>query len=333
MFNQLDELRKERLKSGDYTWRVLRYQRVIDPNLAPYPIPTLKNVHPDIFEKQMRYLAKHCLVVPLEKLIEDITNEHEIPDRTVAITLDCGWLDQLVYAVPILKKLELPATFFIPTAFIGTNNYFWQDKVMFTLLMMQSSGMNFIPFDFLTDSEREALVSISPNGEINLDYVSTLILIMQGLSPVNLITALTILGELAEHLGGAIPGEPVFMSWGEIKLLMRNGFTIGSIGHRFAPFSGMTADEFMRDTVSSFALIEELGYAHKKLLAIPEDYMTDGLLKNMSNSPAFDFAFGIKPPGVVSQLLQHNERNIILRHAVHEPSSKSVESFATNLWL
>jgi peptidoglycan/xylan/chitin deacetylase (PgdA/CDA1 family) len=71
-------------------------------------------VHPDRFAAQMRYLAQHRRVVSLDELIDAPDAGHR-----VAITFDDAYRSALEHAVPILEELGLPATFFVPTKWIG----------------------------------------------------------------------------------------------------------------------------------------------------------------------------------------------------------------------
>lgn len=65
------------------------------------------------FEEQVRYLADagYRTVFLSDWVIGDITAD----GKTVAITFDDGFLDNWVYAYPILKKYELKATIFVTT--------------------------------------------------------------------------------------------------------------------------------------------------------------------------------------------------------------------------
>ena len=43
----------------------------------------------------------------------------------IAITFDDGYKDNLVYALPILEKFEIPATIYITTKFLSENTEMW----------------------------------------------------------------------------------------------------------------------------------------------------------------------------------------------------------------
>lgn len=96
--------------SRHYVVPVLMYHSV---NWQPNPSNRLA-VTPVTFERQMHFLKSHRYnVIPLSSLVELIRNNQKIPRKTIVITFDDGYKDNYVYAFPILKKYNLPATIFI----------------------------------------------------------------------------------------------------------------------------------------------------------------------------------------------------------------------------
>ena len=80
-----------------------------------------KHIKKSIFEKQMKFLKKYKKVVPFRDIMKS--------DNSIAITFDDTFRNVYTTALPILKKYNLPATFFITTGFIGTKKNFWVDKL------------------------------------------------------------------------------------------------------------------------------------------------------------------------------------------------------------
>ncbi len=88
----------------------------------------------DVFEKQMEFLKKHFSLVSFAELLDLWKSKtYDGSQRYCVITFDDGWLDNYIYAYPILKKHSIPATIFLPASFLGTQNWFWPDKIGFLL--------------------------------------------------------------------------------------------------------------------------------------------------------------------------------------------------------
>ncbi|MGD0336688.1 MAG: polysaccharide deacetylase family protein [Candidatus Omnitrophota bacterium] len=97
-------------------------------------------VSPQTFDRQMHFLKSHHYnVVPLEYLATLIRYKKNIPPKTIAITFDDGYKDNYVYAFPILKKYNLPATIFLIVNEIGRPQ---QDRLNWEeIKIMQDSGL------------------------------------------------------------------------------------------------------------------------------------------------------------------------------------------------
>ena len=103
---------------------VLIYHRVA----AVEPDPQLLAVDPVNFEAQMKYLKKNFNVISLKELIAGL-NAGYVLNKSIAITFDDGYFDNLYNAKPILEKYELPATFFISTGYIESHKEYWWDEL------------------------------------------------------------------------------------------------------------------------------------------------------------------------------------------------------------
>jgi peptidoglycan/xylan/chitin deacetylase (PgdA/CDA1 family) len=79
------------------------------------------------FRAICRMLAQRFRVVPLAEIFYLARSCKALPPRTVAITFDDCYLDNLA-AARILSLHGLPATFFIPAGFVGTDHVFPWDS-------------------------------------------------------------------------------------------------------------------------------------------------------------------------------------------------------------
>lgn len=104
---------------------VLLYHRVAELELDPFRLA----VTPANFEEQLQVLSESYQVITPEDLFRFLSKKSRPPKKAVMITFDDGYQDNYTQAYPLLKKYQLPATFFIATATIGTKKAFWWDRL------------------------------------------------------------------------------------------------------------------------------------------------------------------------------------------------------------
>ena len=72
------------------------------------------------FEAFCNFFRGHFRVLPLSEQIARCRAGGDL-GGTLSITFDDGYRDNLEVAAPILRRLQLPATFFVTTGFVGSN--------------------------------------------------------------------------------------------------------------------------------------------------------------------------------------------------------------------
>lgn len=79
------------------------------------------------FRDCCQMLQRSFKVVPLSNIVNHLRDGQPPPQRTVAITFDDCYRDNL-YAARTLAEHGLPASFFVPTQFVGTDHVFAWDR-------------------------------------------------------------------------------------------------------------------------------------------------------------------------------------------------------------
>ncbi|MGB9878232.1 MAG: polysaccharide deacetylase family protein, partial [bacterium] len=103
-----------RQRVSPISW-VLVYHHIY-PGLRNLPF---LNVSPGDFEKQIKFLlTRNYKIISLSEMIEYFKEKGKPPSRAVVITFDDGFKNNYLYAYPILRKYNLPATIFLTTGFI-----------------------------------------------------------------------------------------------------------------------------------------------------------------------------------------------------------------------
>jgi peptidoglycan/xylan/chitin deacetylase (PgdA/CDA1 family) len=76
----------------------------------------------ETFAQQLDLISRKCHPITLSELEDCYVNKKEIPRNAVLLTFDDGYSDNYTYAYPLLLKKRVPATIFLSTAQIGTEN-------------------------------------------------------------------------------------------------------------------------------------------------------------------------------------------------------------------
>lgn len=206
---------------------ILAYHRVLtEKELDQYFVQPGMYVHVDVFEQQMRFLKKHFVVLSFAELLE-LWSEGKISknQRYCVITFDDGWIDNYLYAYPILRRYNMLATVFLASAFIGTDRWFWSDEVGNLLKNLYTSNLT---------QEKTAQVnhiitkypwleSFAKGNDIcKIDRTIELCKAL----PEQEVSA--IIETLKTALGSQFRDERMFLNWEEIEEMSNSGVSFGS---------------------------------------------------------------------------------------------------------
>ena len=101
---------------------ILGYHRVANMDSDEYDVC----VSPEYFAEQMDVIRKYAHPIRLSQLVGHLKN-NSLPAKSVAVTFDDGYADNLYQAKPVLEKYGIPATIFVCTGFPGKE--FWWDEL------------------------------------------------------------------------------------------------------------------------------------------------------------------------------------------------------------
>ena len=118
---------------------ILLYHRITDLPADP----EMLCVSPENFRRHMEFLKQQFQNVRFDEDWSDIKGP------AVSVTFDDGYADNTLAALPILKEVGVPATFFISSGHIGTDRAFWWNQLENILLR----DANF-PSSFTLDDQR-----------------------------------------------------------------------------------------------------------------------------------------------------------------------------------
>ena len=188
---------------------ILIYHRVL---------PAADPLQPDIstaagFEARMRWLRRVFRILPLSDALTRLRSGN-LPGRAMAITFDDGYADNAEVALPVLRRLGIPATFFIATGFLNGGRM-WNDTVIETVrgaggVELATPGLDLGPLRCRTqDEQRHAIRELL--GTLKYYTPERRLALANG---------------LAEACGVALP--PLMMRESQVRELREAGMAIGA---------------------------------------------------------------------------------------------------------
>lgn len=215
---------------------VLMYHRVLPAGADTFSHYGIV-ISPETFARQMQFLKRHFRLLTSDQFGAELTGPG-FGRRSCLVTFDDGWQDNHRHALPVLKKLGIPAVVFVATAFVGTSNTFWQERL--TRLLFLASRSPSFGDDVLR--ELDALDSRSMDdaaAEYRLRNLVTTLKLREPMIKERLIQRLEADARSA-GLNASDLGEDRFLSWDEVRELQNSGVvTIGSHAHTHTPLPSL----------------------------------------------------------------------------------------------
>ncbi len=115
---------------------VLTYHRIAEPSADLFYAPVI-SATPESFRAQVEWLHNRVRLLTLDELVDQVKSDSPWREPAMLITFDDGYRDNFELAVPILRQRNIPATFFIPTAFLDAPRLPWWDHVAYAIKRAQ----------------------------------------------------------------------------------------------------------------------------------------------------------------------------------------------------
>jgi peptidoglycan/xylan/chitin deacetylase (PgdA/CDA1 family) len=169
-----------------------------------------------LFRQQMLHIKRHYRPARLRELGRQLADGVVPPAGSVAITVDDGHANFLRFAVPVLRELGIPATFFVPSELSNSGDWLWTDKWEYVCARATGSTELSVSLDQLKHMP-------AADRERCLD-------------------------DLARRMGVRIPARPpdayALVAWGDLKQLTRSELVdIGSHSRTHRILSDADDDE------------------------------------------------------------------------------------------
>ena len=263
---------------GPLDLAVLMYHRVDESGARPHLYPGLISATPAAFEAQLGELTRRANPIGLDDLRASIRGERRLPDRPVLITFDDAYEDFAEHAWPRLRRLGIPVTLFVPTAYPDSpSRRFWWDRLSHAIgsTDRRSFQVDGVTYDVPDEAARHkafrrlrSLVKATPHDR-----------------------AMAIVDAVCIDLG--LPDAPAgVLGWGALRSLAAEGVTIAPHSRTHPLLTRVSADVLTAEVDGSRVDLErELGRV-PPVFAYPAGAHDDIVVEAVS-ALGFELAFTI----------------------------------------
>ncbi|MDR1965022.1 MAG: polysaccharide deacetylase family protein [Planctomycetaceae bacterium] len=268
----------------------LCYHGVVQNQSPPNDARTRIAVTVSQLEEQLRELRKHWNPVSSQQIRDAIEKEIPLPDRAVHVSFDDGYSNNLLLAAPLLNRYEIPATLFVTTNFIETQNQLiWSLELHERLSVFSGTQLSLAGQLYSLDP---------PETPKRTEQALQLLQIAKSLPMADRETLLQFLRERTKpDLTPKWKRELyTFLSWDELRSLQKKGIEIGAHTLSHPILSQLQPQEIDRELRESKNRLETELNKKCDLLAYPfgsENDFSD-LVVNTARNIGFRLAFTLQ---------------------------------------
>jgi peptidoglycan/xylan/chitin deacetylase (PgdA/CDA1 family) len=124
------------------TLTVAMFHRVTVPGTrAAHVADPIYNVSAPLFKECLVFFRRHYTVVGLPALRASIAGGPALPPRSLLITFDDGWQDNLEVALPLLRQAGLSAAVFVAADALNVSPSWWWQEILLRALRNGSARL------------------------------------------------------------------------------------------------------------------------------------------------------------------------------------------------
>lgn len=276
-----------------------------------------RHIQKDIFERQMKYISRNFNVISVPEAFNLYRNKI-FPDRkTITVSFDDGYLNNLKTALPIIEKYQIKTTFFISGFCLEERNFplLWPDIIAFLNYFYKNKKIKITDWEFVNLTEvhsGENLINIIKRSKA-ADRDKLLENIYSQFDIQNK------LHSVEREIWELIKKDDL------VKMVASPYVEIGSHGYLHYNYNHIDLSDTAEDMLKSKKIIENIIQKEINMLAYPDGGYTEEVKKTASD-------IGFVNQLAVNYMLptDRNDLNILNRHGVSASTSYESGIFFIN---
>ena len=132
-YQACDFLFLEKIKRGKNMGKVYIAMYHYTRDLVHSRYPGIKGLDVNLFKRQLDFFKSNFVPISMEQLLCGINGNIDMPDNSVLLTFDDGYVDNYTFAMPLLEEFDIQGSFFIPGKTLATHKLLDVNKIHYIL--------------------------------------------------------------------------------------------------------------------------------------------------------------------------------------------------------
>lgn len=235
-------------------------------NLKSSRYPEIKGLDFALFRQQLDFLSANFHFITCEQLLEAAAGCARLPERSVLLTFDDGYIDHYINAFPLLKEYKIQGFFSMPGKILAEQKLLDVNKIHFILAstpVKKLLPMVYERLDFYRGNEYviEENASLYQKLAHPSRFDSAEVIFIKRLLQVELPEALR--NRIVEDLFAACIDLPesafaqeLYMSMDQVRLMQREGMCFGIHGYEHYWMNRLSPEVLQVDVVKALKVFD-----------------------------------------------------------------------------
>ena len=259
--------------------------------------PDIKGLETKLFKRQLEYLQANYSIITMEELVASLEESYELPDHSVLLTFDDGYLDHYRDAFPILDSMGIQGSFFVPVKPLLESRVLDVNKIHFLLASAPLSKLLASIKDFLGGVKNEPGIQsfdhyyeslAKPNRFDTAEVIFVKRLLQHKLVEPYRSELIDRLFETYFHTSEKILSKELYLTLDQCRCLIKNGMHIGAHTYDHYWLNKISEEEQVRQFKLNLEFLDDIRSA-KRTMAYPFGGYNSTTLKLMKK---FNFSTG-----------------------------------------
>lgn len=265
---------------------VLTYHRLDEPGARAGLNDGLISATPSRFVEQMEIVARDYHVIAMQELLEARRSGSALPPSSVLITFDDAYRDFAEHGWPVLRRMGLPVTLFVPTAYPDRpDRSFWWDRLY--AAVMESPRVGTV--------ETEAGTLALGDRSVRASSFRAVVARLKGMTHAEMLVQCDRLLEDLQVQPRADRG-PAVLGWDELRQLEQEGVTLAAHSRTHPRLDRIPPEMLAEEIGGSWSDLEEAARAPIRAFAYPDGGHSDAVVAAVADA-GFEVAFSTERGG------------------------------------